>query len=112
MVVLLSRPGAYFASKSLMLGCETGLRIRRSNIMNDMYIEHRTKSGGALREKLHMDYHNVFESYTEQNIFRCMKDLFSLQELVLQDNINQLSKNIFMDDEEDHVFMAQNNEVK
>ena len=59
-----------------------------------------------------MNFHNIFESYTEQNIFRSIKDLFDLEELVLQENVGTYSRNVFMDDEDEHVFLAQNPEVK
>ena len=64
MICLLTRPGAYINSKSLIVGCETGLRVRKSKILTDLSIDYQMKSGGSFQEKLEMNFYNVFESYT------------------------------------------------
>jgi hypothetical protein len=52
MIVLYSRPGAFSASKMMTVGCETGLRVRKSKIFTDVFVEHPMKNGLVFKEKL------------------------------------------------------------
>jgi hypothetical protein len=54
LLLLYTRPGAWATSKSLLLGCETGLRVRKSKMLNEVVVEHEVKSGMVFREKLNL----------------------------------------------------------
>lgn len=58
LLVLYARPGAIAAANMLNRGCETGLNVRKSKILQDVFVEHPTKSGLVFKEKLQMNFHN------------------------------------------------------
>lgn len=62
MLALYSRPGAYAAAKIVTLGCETGLKVRKSKLLSDVFVDHPTKSGLVFKEKLQMNFHNSKET--------------------------------------------------
>ncbi|CAD8137067.1 unnamed protein product [Paramecium octaurelia] len=105
-VVLYARPGAYQGAKIISDGSKTGLKVRQSKKLQELQIQHQAKTGQFV-EKLPMNFHNFFEQFTSQNIFLSIKDLFNLEELVLQENTTKINKNIFVN-EDDHVFLVPN----
>ena len=58
LLALYARPGAYAAANMVNTGCETGLNVRKSKILQDVFVEHPMKSGLVFKEKLSMNFHN------------------------------------------------------
>ena len=62
LLALYCRAGAFNASKMLSVGCETGLRVRKSKIFTDVYVEHPMKGGLSFKEKIQMNFHNSIKA--------------------------------------------------
>jgi hypothetical protein len=52
LLILYSRPGAFAISRAVSFGCESGLRVRKSKMFTDVFVEHPTKGGIIFKEKL------------------------------------------------------------
>ena len=62
-ILLLSRQGGQSAAKILSNGCEEGLKLQKTNFLEDLFIEHDTDSSIKFKEKISKEFFNVFQSY-------------------------------------------------
>jgi hypothetical protein len=58
LLALYARPGAFASANMVNTGCETGLNVKKSKILQDVFVEHPMKSGLVFKEKLQMNFHN------------------------------------------------------
>lgn len=59
-IILMSKPGAQFEAKMLANGCEEGLKMQKTNFLEELVIEHETESKLKFKEKLQKEFYNVF----------------------------------------------------
>jgi hypothetical protein len=65
------------------------------------------------REKIPLDFFNVFQSYTNLNMFNGMKDFFNLERVVFYDDDTSGadSQNMFVSEKEKKVFFKEPSEI-
>lgn len=81
--------------------------------MEDIDIEHTTETNVKFREKIPLDFFNVFQSYTNLNMFNGMKDFFNLERVVFYDDDTSSadSQNMFVSEKEKKVFFKEPSEI-
>lgn len=59
-IILLSRPGAISQSRLIANGCEKGLKMQKTNFLDDLYIEHEGQDGSKFKEKVAKEFYNIY----------------------------------------------------
>ncbi|EGR34539.1 hypothetical protein IMG5_007980, partial [Ichthyophthirius multifiliis] len=104
LIVLLTKPGGIKAVEILSDGCNTGLKLSKTNFLEELYVEH-NQGGLTFNEKIQKQFYNVFQSYTNLNMFSGIKDFFNIEKLILQDDeYDDEINNIFINKESNQVF--------
>ena len=99
-LILMSKPGGISDAKLLANGCETGLKMQKTNFLDDLFIEHTTSSNVTFKEKITKEFFNVFQSYTNFNMFNGLSEFFNLEKLVfVEDDYKSDFNNMFINEE-------------
>ncbi|EAR95491.2 hypothetical protein TTHERM_00078950 (macronuclear) [Tetrahymena thermophila SB210] len=87
-IILLTKPGGVKQVQVLSNGCITGLKLQKTNYLDELFVLHE-QNGVIFKEIIQKNFFNVFQSYTNLNMFSGIKEFFNLEKLIFQDQANE-----------------------